>query len=278
MAEFQILLERLHYSCGFIDGEDGARTRATLRAFQQGHGLPATGLPDEALWRALRRLAGPSDPFTSHAVTAQDLAHVGPPLRTWTAKSEAESLGYTDLWEYLGARFHAKRAYLRRLNPGPAGLGTVLRVPNLSPSAPAPAVASLRIRLGAHSLDALDASGRVVAHFPCSIAKEKEKRPAGELRIAVLVPHPNYTFDPALFPDAAAQEGITHRLIIPPGPRNPVGVAWIGLSLPTYGIHGTPEPEAIGRTGSHGCFRLTNWNVETLLPMVRIGMKVDVEP
>ncbi len=94
----------------------------------------------------------------------------------------------------------------------------------------------------------------------------------------VIAPHPNYTFDPKLFADAAAAEGITQKLIIPPGPNNPVGAVWIGLSLPTYGIHGTPDPEAISRTGSHGCFRLANWNAEALMRMVRIGTPVEVVP
>ena len=93
-----------------------------------------------------------------------------------------------------------------------------------------------------------------------------------------VVPDPDYTFDPALFPDVSAREGITHKMVLPPGPRNPVGTAWIGLSLPGYGIHGTPEPENISRTQSHGCFRLANWNAEKVLKMVRVGTPVDVEP
>ena len=67
------------------------------------------------------------------------------------------------------------------------------------------------------------------------------------------------------------------KLIIPPGPNNPVGVAWVGLSLPGYGIHGTPEPEKVGRTESHGCFRLANWNAATFSKSSWIGMPVYVE-
>jgi lipoprotein-anchoring transpeptidase ErfK/SrfK len=180
-------------------------------------------------------------------------------------------------WEVLGAKFHSKRSYLRQLNSGDVQVGTVLKVPNVAPSASVSA-ASVRISLSGHWIEALDGEGKPLAHFPCSIAKDKDKRPAGSLFVQVIAPHPNYTFDPKLFPDAAEREGITHKLIIPPGPKNPVGSMWIGLSLPTYGIHGTPEPEAIARTGSHGCFRLADWNAEALARMVRVGTPVDVEP
>jgi lipoprotein-anchoring transpeptidase ErfK/SrfK len=136
----------------------------------------------------------------------------------------------------------------------------------------------LRVNLGETSIEALNSSGRVVAFFPCSIAADKNKRPNGTLTVKSVVPDPDYTFDPALFKDAAAREGLTHKMTLPPGPRNPVGTAWIGLSLPGYGIHGTPEPENISRTQSHGCFRLANWNAEKVLRMVRVGTPVDVEP
>ena len=120
--------------------------------------------------------------------------------------------------------------------------------PKVYPAAPYPQAASLRVNLGETSIEALDASGRIVAFFPCSIAKDKNKRPNGRLVVKSVVPDPDYTFDPALFKDAAAEEHITHKMTLPPGPRNPVGTAWIGLSLPGYGIHGTPEPENISRT------------------------------
>ena len=118
----------------------------------------------------------------------------------------------------------------------------------------------------------------MLAHFPVSIARKVEKRPQGELRVRTAAREPNYTFDPKVLTLAAQQEGITNKLILPPGPNNPVGTAWIGLSLPGYGIHGTPEPEDISRTGSHGCFRLANWNATKLVHAVRPGIPVEVVP
>ena len=98
------------------------------------------------------------------------------------------------------------------------------------------------------------------------------------LRVTVAIPNPDYTFDPALFPESTEARGLDRKLSIPPGPNNPVGVAWIGLDLPGYGIHGTPNPEHVGRTESHGCFRLANWDARTLLSLVWVGMPVTVEP
>ena len=111
-----------------------------------------------------------------------------------------------------------------------------------------------------------------------SIAKKVEKRPVGELHVTVIIPDPNYTFDPEVFPESEEGKELGRKLIIPPGPNNPVGVAWVGLDRPGYGMHGTPDPEKVGRTESHGCFRLANWDAKALLELVWIGLPVDVEP
>jgi lipoprotein-anchoring transpeptidase ErfK/SrfK len=100
----------------------------------------------------------------------------------------------------------------------------------------------------------------------------------GQLRVVVIAPNPNYTFNPEIFPESAEARQLGRKLTIPSGPNNPVGVAWIGLDKPGYGIHGTPSPEQVGRTESHGCFRLANWNAEYLLKLVAPGTPVFVDP
>ena len=132
------------------------------------------------------------------------------------------------------------------------------------------------MNLAGKFLRAYDGRGRLIAHFPCSIAAQKEKRPAGSLTVAAIAANPNYTFDPVTFPELDETQRGYGKLIIPPGPNNPVGTAWISLSLPGYGIHGTPHPEQIGKTESHGCFRLANWNAERLLKMVEVGTPVTI--
>ena len=277
IAAYQVALERRHFSCGFIDGDQGMRTQRMLRAFQQSQNLPTTGFLDPATRAAIGE---PGEPFLTYTVTPADLASVMPRPATWREKAHVSRLGYNTIWELLAEKFHCTRGYLKALNldiKEPVA-GSQIIGPKVFPASPMPHAASLRVNLGETSIEGLDAAGRVIAFFPCSIAKDKNKRPNGKLVVKSVVPDPDYTFDPALFADAAKAEGLTHKMVLPPGPRNPVGTAWIGLSLPGYGIHGTPEPENISRTQSHGCFRLANWNAEKVLKMVRVGTPVDVEP
>lgn len=253
------------------------RTERALKAFQSANGLPITGKLDEDT-RA--RIGEPGEPFQNYTVTEADMATIVPPPKTWLEKSQVKYLGYNEPWEMLGEKFHCTRAYIKALNPDvkEVAVGTEVIGPKVFPDAPLGKAASIRIILGETSIQALDANGRIIAHFPCSIAKDKNKRPNGALVVKNYAPNPNYTFNPELFPEVVAAEGINKKIIIPPGPNNPVGTMWIGLSLPGYGIHGTPEPEDISRTQSHGCFRLANWNAEKLYKMIKIGTPIDVEP
>jgi lipoprotein-anchoring transpeptidase ErfK/SrfK len=277
IAAYQVALERIHFSCGFVDGDQGMRTQRMLRAYQASRGLPVTGFLDPATRAAIGE---PGEPFLTYTVTPDDIAAIMPKPAGWREKAKAKRLGYNNIWEELAEKFHCTRGYLKALNRDVTEpvAGTQIIGPKVFPAAPIPHAASLRVILSQTSIEALDASGRVIAFFPCSIAKDKNKRPNGALFVKSVVPDPDYTFDPALFADAAKEEGLNHKLLIPPGPRNPVGTAWIGLSLPGYGIHGTPDPEAISRTQSHGCFRLANWNANKVLDMVHVGTPVDVQP
>jgi lipoprotein-anchoring transpeptidase ErfK/SrfK len=277
IAAYQVALERRHFSCGFIDGDQGMRTQRMLRAFQQSQNLPITGVLDAATRAAIGE---PGEPFLNYTVTQADINAIMPKPATWRDKAKAARLGYNNIWELLAEKFHCTRGYLRELNRDVKEpvTGSDIIGPKVYPAARYPEAASLRVNLGETSIEALDASGRIIAFFPCSIAKDKNKRPNGRLVVKSVVPDPDYTFDPELFKSAAEEEHITHKMTLPPGPRNPVGTAWIGLSLPGYGMHGTPEPENISRTQSHGCFRLANWNANKLLHMVRVGTPVDVEP
>ncbi len=274
IAAWQVRLERAHFSCGTIDGDFGMRSRKAISQFQRNRGLPVTSQLDFETRMALG-VAG--NPFTSYTITAEDLALISPTPVLWKEKSSASVLGYNDAWEMISEKFHAMPSFLQELNPGITNLevGTVLTVPNLFPELPLPKVDRLVILLSETTLLAYKGP-LVVACFPCSIAANKNKRPAGELRVKNKVPNPNYTFDPVVLATIAEKEGLTAKMILPPGPNNPVGLAWTGLSLPGYGIHGTPEPADISRTGSSGCFRLANWNAKKILRMVDVGTLVDI--
>ncbi len=277
ILEAQIALTTHGISSGPIDGVGGAQTAWALRAFQFQQGLEETGRLDPGTQRELK-LVRPL--FRTLTITASDLAEIRPTPAGWLDKSRAGYLGFSTVLEMVAERSHAHHALLRRLNPSinweAVTAGTVLVVP-LALYPPPRRAALVRISLANRYLRAFDARGQLLAHFPCSIGQIAEKRPVGELRAVVVVKDPNYTFNPAVFPESPEARQIGRKLIIPPGPNNPVGVAWIGLSRAGYGIHGTPVPEQVGRTESHGCFRLANWNADYLRQMMAVGTPVWVE-
>ena len=277
--EAQVELARRGFSSGSIDGVRGPQTVTALKAFQQNEGLQETGALDQATGEILR-LTAPA--LTTYTFTAVDLGQRQPVAATWLGKSQQTALAYATGLELAAERYHASPGFLRRLNPGTEWdallPGVVIKVPAVGQYVPGAHIARLHVRLAEHVLEATDETGRIVAHFPVSIARHVEKRPVGELHVTVVIPHPDYTFDPEVFPESPEAKELGRKLIIPPGPNNPVGVAWIGLDRTGYGIHGTPDPEKVGRTESHGCFRLANWDALTLLNLAWVGLPVMVEP
>lgn len=276
--EAQIALERLGISSGSIDGVIGSQTRAALRVFQETEGLPLTGELD-AVTKTRLLLTKPA--LTTFTITSNDLPRLLPLSKTWLGRSQQPALDYENILELAAERGHAHPNLIRQLNPNVdwanVVAGTVVQIPGAKFSGDEGKAAFAIISLSEKTLEAFDAATNLIAHFPCSIAARVEKRPVGELHVAVIAPNPNYTFDPEVFPESAEARQLNRKLILPPGPNNPVGVAWIGLDKPGYGMHGTPSPEQVGRTESHGCFRLANWNAERLINLVWIGMPVFVE-
>jgi len=277
--EAQVALARRGISPGSLDAALGSQTRSAITVFQETQDLPVTGLLDT---NTRVRLMLDAPLLTTYVVTTNDLMRLQPIGKTWLAKSEQSALDYETELELVAEKSHSHPELVRRLNPGVSWTnlapGTVLHVPAVEYPPPADKAAFMVIHLSEKFLEAFDAETNLMAHFPCSIAQHAEKRPVGELHVIVVAPNPNYTVDPELFPEATELQAIGHKLILPPGPNNPVGVAWIGLDKTGYGIHGTPIPEQVGRTESHGCFRLANWDAEYLSKLVWTGMPVLVEP
>jgi lipoprotein-anchoring transpeptidase ErfK/SrfK len=269
----QIALDRAGFSPGLVDGNPGRKTQVAIAAFQQSAGLPATGKLDAATQQAL---AVGSQPLVQrYTLTGSDIASVGPWPKDWNEKSKVKRLGYKSVAAMVAERGHCSLAMLARLNPGvdldSLQAGDAVWLPYIGAPAPTPKAACIEIDLGQKVLRVLDKSGKVAALFHCSIAKDKAKLPKRSCKVAVVAPDPIYIFDPKMWPEV---KNVHRKLVIPPGPRNPVGLCWIGLSLDGYGIHGTPEPEMIGKTGSHGCIRLANWDAQRLGKMARVGMDV----
>lgn len=277
--EAQLVLARLGISPGSLDGIIGSQTRAAFRAFQELEGLPSTGRLD-AITRARLLLTDP--PERTYLVTSDDLTRLQPVEPTWLGKSTQQRLDYETILELLAEKGRAHPNLIRQHNPSivwtkvPAG--TRVTIPSVA-MPPVRARATLvRIRLGDRVLQAFGKNDGLLGHFPCSIARRIEKRPIGELFVEKIAGYPSYRFDPDIFPESAEARRLGRVLHIPPGPNNPVGTTWIGLNRPGYGIHGSPKPESVGRTESHGCFRLANWNAEYLAQLVRVGTRVIVEP
>lgn len=277
--EAQVALARLAISPGSIDGANGTQTRQAIRAFQWKNHLPPTGSLDQAT-RAALSLDAPV--MTTYIVTTNDLDRLQPLGKTWLEKSQQTALDYETEAELVGEFSHSNPALIRKLNPhvdwSSLTAGTVLQVPDVQYPDPSEKAAFVIIHLSDKFLEAFDEQTNLIAHFPCSIAAHVEKRPVGLLHVTVIIPNPNYTFDPAVFPESPEAQKIGHKLILPAGPNNPVGVAWMGLDRPGYGMHGTPAPEQVGRTESHGCFRLANWDAAYMVKLVWIGMPVEVVP
>jgi len=277
--EAQIALARLGFSPGSIDGSFGAQSRAAVRGFQKRNGLTPTGELDAATKSALT-IKLPLN--TTYTVTQEDINSLHPLGKTWLEKSEQERLAYETILEMVAEKFQSYPAYIKQLNRevnwDAVPAGTTLTVPNVSSPKPTMRAAYVTILLADRLLEVFDSKDRLMAQFPCSIAQKVDKRPVGVLRVKVAAENPNYRFNPEVFPESEEAKKLNRVLMIPPGPNNPVGVAWIGLDKPGYGIHGTPGPEAVGRTESHGCFRLANWNAAYLVKLVWLDMPVYVEP
>jgi len=277
--EAQVALARNGISSGSLDGVMGLQTRAALLAFQRKTGLIETGQLDAA---TKARLSLKTPPLVTCIVTSNDLARLQPLSKTWLGKSQQTALDYETILELVAERGRASPNLVRRFNPAidwtNVVAGTEVQIPDAQYPPPAAKAGFAVITLAAKALDVFDAQTNLLAHFPCSIAARVEKRPVGELHVVAIAPNPDYTFNPEVFPESPEALEIKTKLILPPGPNNPVGTAWISLDKPGYGMHGTPNPEQVGRTESHGCFRLANWNAEYLLKLVWIGMPAFVEP
>lgn len=276
-AALQIALDRRGFGSGMIDGQIGTKTRQALLDFR----YIKTNAITEA--EARQQLLGdPAPVFVFYEVTTNDLAQVGEAPKDWEEAARLPAMACRSLVEWLSEKFHVTPGFQRLLNPAvtnwDAGLaGRRICVPNVRPEETKFDIRQITIDTSCFRLRGYDAKGRMVCSFPCSIARDRAKVPTGELKVANVAPHPNYTFDPVNFPESARAQEIGRKLILPPGPRNPVGVYWISLSQPGYGMHGTPHPETIGNMESHGCFRLCNWDAHTLGQGMFLGLPVRLD-
>jgi len=224
-------------------------------------------------WRALG--AEGMSGLTLYQVTPADVA--GPFERIpddMMQRATLKRMGYESAEEALSEKFHAAPLLLRAMNPGKKiAAGESLVVPDVLGTRPPGKAASLVVVKSSHVLQVNDAEGRVVAQFPLSFGGPRDPLPLGKLKIANEVKDPSFTYDPALLKDAKPSYT---KVEMAPGPNNPVGSIWIGLSKPHWGIHGTPSPSKIGREETNGCLHLTNWDAQKVSSLVAPGFVMDV--
>lgn len=295
----QVVLDRLGFSPGVIDGKAGRSLKTALQGFQEANGIAPSGLFDGATRQALAK--GGDVPGTIEVtLTAGDFAgpFVGPIPKAEDQQAKLPTLGYADVMESLGERYHTTRDLLVALNGAGTKLaaGAKIKVPNVVPAATAypdplkpewkatlaalsvssdaPKAAKLVVTKSKGVLRVYDAGNKLVAQFPATMGSAHDPLPIGHWKIQGTSYLPTYHFNPKLFWDAKPGEAAA---TLKPGPNGPVGVVWMDLDIPHYGIHGTPEPQNIGRTESHGCIRLTNWDAARLSLMVKPGTPADFE-
>jgi len=288
----QIALDREGFSCNTIDGQWGRKTERALRAYvgrkDMKPAVPST--PEEAYDRYF---ADAGDLFRVEAVTRDDLNQIVKIPASPADRANLPRMGYESVVEMFAERGHVSPRALERMNPGVdwdhVAAGTKLVIPNFptmreelsvwpkdrSNAPKRPEAGRVVVDLSNFEVTVYGKDGSVLALFPCSIAKSKSKLPpAGELKVTNAIAHPNYTYTPDFTPKGQKPK----RYVWPEGENCPIGVAWLGLNLPGYGIHGTPKPETIGNAESHGCFRLANWNAARLYALCPPGTPVIIRP
>ncbi|PYK74190.1 MAG: hypothetical protein DME42_05030, partial [Verrucomicrobia bacterium] len=257
-------------------------------------------------------LASVNPVFIQYAVTDADLKNIGPVppgsgAKVAREKAKLPALPYRDVAQEVAEKFHCDQKFLGELNPGKRGPlkpGDQVRVPNVEPfeldtvknlkpgseltadlanemsdepaaQSPEKSTAvntSVKIDVKTNMLGVFEAE-KIVAAYPVTVGSRQTQTPIGDWKVRGIVKMPTFRYDEQMLNRG---ERSRNFLILKPGPNNPVGVIWIALNKRGIGIHGTDEPDTIGKGVSHGCIRLANWDIVRLAGRVKAGVPVSV--
>ncbi|MGB3739187.1 MAG: L,D-transpeptidase [Pontixanthobacter sp.] len=271
MIAVQVMLDKGRHSPGVIDGLGGRNTDRAIQYYRKSKGMKDGTKVDAELKKALFEEHG-GDVFRSYTVTQKDASYDFVELPSdYPGMSEMDSLGYESAEEMLAERFHMDVDFLKALNPDAdfAKAGTKLNIVSHGKREFGGDIAKIEVRKSDDMVVALDKSGKILVSYPATIGSSDFPSPSGSMKVSAVAPEPNYTFDPE-----SQDWGPDKTFVLPAGPNNPVGGTWIDLGKNGYGIHGSPDPQLIGKTASHGCVRLTNWDAAELARAIKTGTPV----
>lgn len=279
-TRLQIFLDNSYFGPGKIDGKMGEFFRKALISYKHAHKLPKTGAVDSWLFDQVPVT------YTTYSIKEEDLKFIGPVPSSHAEQAKLKLLPYTSLLEFVAERYHSAESYIQKLNPGKnwdqLKPGEVIKVPNVLPfefekitetkipENPALAGRKIFIDTKERLLEVFE-NDQLVCVFPITPGSKSLPAPVGTWKILGAVTMPWFRYDEGMLNYGVRTESYYN---LPPGPNNLVGILWMGLNKTGIGVHGTNNPETIGRAASHGCIRLANWDAARVKDVVSPGNPV----